>query len=683
MNKLPHILLYIFLYILFSSCEHELENPKWEVDMITPIAYTELNINNILSDSNVIINENEEGLISLIFEEEFITMNLDTLIKIDAIADEKTHTLDSASFADVTISDTATIGEAIMEIPGGTLLLPDGSTSTIPAIQNIANGDTININTTEYFQTMTLYKGMLILTLNNGYPTDISNINLSLINSINQNIIATFNFPLIASGSVVSDSVSIGGQTIDENLLAILNNMDINASNGPVLINYDDAIITNVNISDIGITEATAIFPEQQLTENLKEHSFDMGGAEIKEIGIKSGTVTVNVLSTLPNGKMIYNIPSLKKNGIPFTSNEMIVPEAINTDLTSFTFNFEGYKLDLTGKEGRINGDTVNTIYTEAYTFIDSTGTLETINNTDSFYSFIEFDITPEYAIGYLGQDTFELGPENANITIFNNITNGNLDLKDSELLLRFENYIGVDADLQINDLSVSNNNTSINVNLDQDGNSVIGHTYQINRASLNTNTLPPINPTITEITITADEMLEILPNNINTHAYIYINPNGQTTIDDFLYPEYPVNASLQMEIPLNFIANELTLIDTTYVNINTPEDVEIDQLFITIQNGLPLDANIHLILIDDNEMILDTILGNTIITAATLNNENIVTQNSITNSEIEYNNFSEVNKIVTIASFNTVPNEEFIEIYNDYSVQMTISGNFRRIIGE
>ena len=33
-----------------------------------------------------------------------------------------------------------------------------------------------------------------------------------------------------------------------------------------------------------------------------------MGGAEIKEIGIKSGTVTVNVLSTLPNGKMIYNI---------------------------------------------------------------------------------------------------------------------------------------------------------------------------------------------------------------------------------------------------------------------------------------------------------------------------------------------------------------------------------------
>ena len=51
--------------------------------------------------------------------------------------------------------------------------------------------------------------------------------------------------------------------------------MDLNASNGPVSINYSDAIITRITISDIGLTEATAIFPEQQLTEILKEHTFN------------------------------------------------------------------------------------------------------------------------------------------------------------------------------------------------------------------------------------------------------------------------------------------------------------------------------------------------------------------------------------------------------------------------
>ena len=256
--------------LLLLSCKHDLEKPTWDADMIAPLAHTKMNINDMLSDSNLIINENEEGLISLVFEQEFIDMNLDTLIKIDAIADEQTHTLDSASFADVVIADTATIGEAINEIPLLSLLLPDGSTNSIPAIPNIANGDTINVDASEYFETMTLYRGMLIIELNNGYPTDISNVNLSLINATNQNTIATFSFPLIPSGSTVSDSVSIAGQTIDENLLAVLDNMDINASNGPVLIDYSDAIITTVTISDIGITEATAIFPEQQLTETLK-----------------------------------------------------------------------------------------------------------------------------------------------------------------------------------------------------------------------------------------------------------------------------------------------------------------------------------------------------------------------------------------------------------------------------
>ena len=522
--------------LLFFACKHDLERPTWDVDMIAPLVHTKMNINDMLSDSNLIINEDEDGFISLVFQQEFIDMNLDTLIKIDAIADEQTHTLDSVSFADVVISDTATIGETISAIPLGTILLPDGSTNSIPAIPNIANGDTINVDASEYFETMTLYRGMLIIELNNGYPTYISNVSLTLINATNQNTIATFSFPLIPSGSIVSDSVSIAGQTIDENLLAVLDNMDINASNGPVLIDYSDAIITTVTISDIGITEATAIFPEQQLTETLKEHSFDMGNAQIKEIGIKSGTVTIYVLSTLPNGKMIYNIPSLKKNGLSFTSGEMLVPEATNTDLTAFAFDFQGYVLDLSGQDGRLGGDTINTIYTEAYTFIDYTGELVTINHTDSFYSYIEFDLTPEYAIGYLGQDIIEFGPDQQEINIFNKISSGILDLEQANLSLSIDNFIGADASMVFSDLNTSNTITGEIVSADA---SVLGNTYSINRATLTGGNLP-INPTKTEIILDAKEMMEIFPNYINTHSNFYLNPNGEQSTPDFLYPEYP-----------------------------------------------------------------------------------------------------------------------------------------------
>ena len=58
--------------------------------------------------------------------------------------------------------------------------------------------------------------------------------------------------------------------------------------------------------------------------------------------------------------------------------------------------------MDLTGKDGRLGGDTVNTIYSELITYIDSTGELVTLNQQDSFYYYTEFIFSPEYALGYL-----------------------------------------------------------------------------------------------------------------------------------------------------------------------------------------------------------------------------------------------------------------------------------------
>ncbi len=666
--------LLVLLIAFIFSCQHEIERPNWDVDLIIPIAHTKMNIDNIISDSSISVNEDASGFISLVLQEEFLNVNFDTLIKIDAIADEQTHTLDSASFEDVVISDTATIGETINEIPGLSFLLPDGSTATIPDIPNIAQNDTINIDASEYFETMTLYKGNLIVDIKNNFPTDISNILLKLVNASNQTTIADFSFPLIQSGSNAIDSVFIGGQTIDENIFAILINMDINASNGSVLIDYSDAIITTINISDIGITEATAIFPEQQLTEKLKEHSFDLGEAQITEIGIKEGTVKINVLSTLPNGKMVYNIPSLTKNGIPFTSGDMIVPEATDNELTTFSFDFKGYVLDLTGQEDRLGGDTVNTIYTEAYTFIDYTGTVEEINQSDSFYSFIEFDLTTEYAKGYIGQDTINFGPEIINTDIFNVIESGDIDLKEASMNININNYIGADAIMMINNLSAINGDTEISAMID-------GSSYDIQRASLTSNN--SIIPTNTQINIDADEIIEILPNKINTSATFYVNPNGSSSQQDFIYPSQSINGQINLEIPLNLIANNLAIIDTTNMTLPNEEEFEIDKIFLTINNGFPFDAEIKLILLDENNLIIDTLLQNTSIVSAITDDNNIVIENSTSSIEIDYTNFENIKKIITHSNFSTASNNEYIKLYSSYNLEVTLSAKINKKVAE
>ena len=189
---MKRLLFITLISIVLHACMHELEDPNWDIEMIVPLVNTTMTINNMLEDSSLNLSNNSEGFINLVYQEDFLDINLDTLIKIDAIADEQIHTLDSASFDDMVIADTSTIGEAITNIPLGSILLPDGSTNSIPALAGIANGDTINVDASKYFKTMQLYKGVLIMQIFNGYPTAVSDISLTLINSTNQDIIATF-----------------------------------------------------------------------------------------------------------------------------------------------------------------------------------------------------------------------------------------------------------------------------------------------------------------------------------------------------------------------------------------------------------------------------------------------------------------------------------------------------------
>ncbi len=668
------LLLFTLTSILLFACKHELEKPTWDVDMIVPIAHSEMDINNLLTDSNASAIIDDNNFITLIYEQNFIDMDYDSLIKIDEEFGEKTTTLDSVIFDDVVIADTASVGDAIAQIPGGTIFFPDGSTNTIPAMPNMMSNDTIGINTSEYFETMTLHKGWLIIDLINNFPTDVSNVSMTLINSVNQDIIANFNFPLIPSGTTSTDSVDISGKVLDQSLIAIVNNMGVEESNGPVLIKYSDAIITKITLTDIGIIEATAIFPEQELDSKKEEHIFDMKGAQITEIGVKEGTVTLNVLSTLPNGRIIYSIPSLSKNGVPFYT-ENVIPTSQNGELTSFEFDFTGYVLDLTGKEDRDGGDTINTIYTETFSFIDSTGELITLNQTDSFYSNTEFLFIPEYALGYLGQDTIEIEENEINFEVMNNINVGNIDLEEVKLKLKIENYIGADAELEIVKLS-SENQEGVSIDLFEN------YIVDIERATL-TNESTPINSTLSETIVDADEFIEILPNKITSQANFYLNPNGQSATQDFLYPEYPLEASLSIEIPLSFIATNLTFIDTNEVNIKDESEYDIEKIYITMENGLPFTASIELILLDENNIVIDTLLQNSTIISAQIDANNIVTKNTISTLEMDYPDFESVKKIISVSAFSTEPNNEFIDIYSNYKLDITISAKFNKTIGE
>ena len=674
MNRLYFIIL--ILALIFSSCKHELETPSWDVDLITPVANTNVSIDQIvIEDSLIEIQTNDSGLVSLFYQSNLDDIDFDSLINIDMIVPGKTERLDSINFDNINISDTISLGELVSTIPLGSILFPNGSTASIPYLPNVISSDTFNVNASDYFETMILSDGYLFFEITNNLPTDISNVSVSLVNSSNLNNIAAFNFPLISSGTSAKDSLSLAGLSIDKNIEAIINNIDVNASNGNITVNYADNLISKISLKNLQITEATAFFPQQELSREITETTFDLGDAQITEIGIKTGLVKISLVSTIPDtGRIIYNIPSLKKNGVPF-STEKIVPTTISGESTDYIFDFQDYILDLTGKDGRLNGDTVNTIYSELITYIDSTGELVTLNQQDSFYYYTEFIFSPEYALGYLGTDTVEFGPEIIENNIFNNIIGGNIDLNNTNLSVEIDNYFGADANLVFTNLTAENSNTGeiSTPSVDEDGNNFIGHEYNINRATLINLANSDIQSSTTSIRLNADEMLSILPDKITTSLNVYLNPNGQSSTPDFIFPDYPLDASIELEVPLNIIANNLHLRDTTDVDIEQNEDVEVEKVFLKVENGFPIDCNIKMILLDKNQNILDTLFKNQSITSGLLQN-NLVVEKSINILETSALNFEEINNIIFDVKFNTDDVNNHISIYNDYTIDFLLS---------
>ena len=676
------LVLFLLSIIILSSCKKELELPSWEVDLIFPIANSKVDIFDIINDSSISIEQNNSNLVSLIYEKDLINIEIDSFININAIVGETSTKLDSLKFSRIVIRDTTTMGSLLNDLPFGTTLFPNGSSTTIPNLTNIISNDTVIIDASDYFETMTLLSGDLSLTIRNDFPTDLSNISFSLVNSINQNIIGSFSYPLIPSNTLQTQTISIAGQTIDKNILAILNNVDINESNGNVTIDYQDAILTKLVLENIKIVEATAYFPDQEISQKLQEHTFDLKGAQIHEIGIKEGSVTIYALSTIPDtGRIVFNIPSLKKNGIEFTT-ENIVPPTVNGEFVKFDFDFNNYTLDLTGEENRIGGDTINTIYTEFFSYIDSTGELITLNQTDSFYYYTEFKIIPEYAKGYLGRDTITFGPESIELDQFNNILSGEIDFESVELNINLKNYIGANGQLTFFNLNSENtrDGTSENIGIDDNtGNNILNNNYLIEIATLTNNSLPVIS-SLTNIKTDANELLDILPNKLNFSGEFILNNQNLTDLNQFIYLENILNANINIKLPLSLITNKIILQDTIEINYNN--DLEFSKIYLKIINGFPLSSSSNLISLDENKTFVDSIINNFSLPSAIIEYDQVY-QNSETTLEIINLEISDISYLVFTTELSTENINDYIKIYSDYDIELILSGKISQTIGE
>ena len=437
-----------------------------------------------------------------------------------------------------------------------------------------------------------------------------------------------------------------------------------------------------------GAIPSIAVVPNQQIFSQTDDNSFYLDDVELTGLSLRSGKCVVEISSTVDQPtEYTYTLPGVTQNGIPF-SKIIIVPAGSlsNPAIYSQQFDLSGYDFDLRGT----SGSDYNAFRADLLIKMASTSSPTNLTNSDRIIISTGFTgLKPSYAKGYFGSQMIDVPSETVPFDLFNKLISGTIDIADIDINLILRNAIGADARITINQFLAQKTYTSASIALSH---AVIGNPLNINRATSNGTGPVPSGYYIQldENNSNIDQVIELLPDRITVAMDMHINPLGNVSAhNDFIYDVKTFDADLEITLPLNLIATNLTLADTVELQVEKGENgfVKEGVFRIYAENGFPLGADLQLFLLDEYNNPIDSLVAEGTIAAAPLTSsltavskQTSVVEVKLSSAQMEqlYANARLLMKVI----FYTGTQTQHIKIYDHYRLDLKTTGNFNYHIG-
>lgn len=414
------------------------------------------------------------------------------------------------------------------------------------------------------------------------------------------------------------------------------------------------------------------------LTEETK---LNFEPLELSRLIVKTGEIEVKVINKITQPvDVTYILPKALKNGVPYTFNATIPAyNSSNGGVYTATFKLDGYDVDLRG----LTGAYVNRLVTQLIASMSQTATgITQINSTDSLKVFLKLkSIVPYYAKGYFGQSKDTSNSE-SRVTLFDRIQAGTFSLEDATLNLDVKNGIGADIRAGLLGFRSVNTRTGNTVAMQH---SSVQQIFNVQRATDFPFTPSNYSFEYNKSNSNLISLLENMPNRFDLSYYTELNPFGNISNgNDFVYTDKAIDAHVKLDIPLHFSSNNLTLVDTVYLeqdSIGEHNTVKSAALKLIAENSFPFNADIKFYLLDENLQKQEQLMGETSIMAAQPDSDGRVRKSKqsilpVTVSNELLNKLLQKRKVLAVVTLNTFNNPLKHKIYSDYKLDLKLTGN-------
>jgi hypothetical protein len=425
-----------------------------------------------------------------------------------------------------------------------------------------------------------------------------------------------------------------------------------------------------------------------QILDLTDDSRFEIDGVALRSISLREGELRINTTNMIASSLL----GTFQLTGATFPDGQSTIltsvgpgtPAAPATNLT--TRDLAGSRFDLRGPQF----NSVNTLYSLISSRLDPNGQGAVVTDQDSILIEVSYTgLVPSYAKGFFGERTVRQEGQDLPLDLFQNIVSGTLDLDQVSLKLSVENGVGIDIQVAINSFQAVNSRTGNTVDLSH---AILNGPINLNRAiDLGTAPQPSFYTNVLDNSDSnIDAFLEVLPDRVAYDVELRINPLGDISNgNDFLYYESKLKADLELEVPLDIIANDLTLetlVDPDLPGSEEGHALQSGELMVFGTNGFPFSTRLELAIVNEAGDVLAQLPVSGELSPGVLGPDRTVIQSvdSRTSARITAEQLDllyQGNKIRVRAAFNTVDQTEHLRILDRYALDLQITARANYLV--
>jgi len=623
-------LLVLSIVVFIFSCKKndvnfdKFNNTKIKPEVLTPLANARIVAGDLLKQDSI-IKYDPDGLIRLTFlQDSVFVMDAQEILKDVSLGKSSSKfsigALTIAGFDENSSVSLDSLMAGATQEERDFLNFINGKKDTFPAISSNKLEITSLAESSDY-EYLKISKGYLVFKVRNGFPTDLSDLKISIYDSVkavNPVLIGTVSFNNIPPNATAMDSINIGNRILTNGLGYAVPQADIAKSKDSVFINLKDQIDINVTYSNLTCIGGKAKLPSQQIPSELL--SIDLSDpnvdAQLRNIEFASAKIPIKTTSSINTTVVVgLDLPDASVSGNPIGTLNINAPTGVTNS-----------ELDLSNANIFLGNDPNkdhNMLRISAATQIQESNGLVEFDSAD--FIEIEFDASQakfEYLDGYLGQDTFDISIDDLDVSQLAELGRG-IRMENPKMRIYVNNSFGIPILVELDITSKDENANELPMNVQDmsfpyptiaERGTIKNETFEINKS----------NSDIVECLGMPAVLFDIKGRAI-------MNPDGFTGFTNHITNKSAIDLGFDADIPMTFTAQNFAYVDTLDQGsaLQGLGDFDLLELKIKTINGFPLGGTLDLIFTDSSYNVIDSLKDVTLLQSAIVDNDGKISESS------------------------------------------------------